>query len=200
MPWWTDRRESCHPPSLKLTFSPLKMDLLSQWLTGFKLLGIPYLVGKISRSNFFFQGPGRLSEWMVGIRLFPFGMAYFPGAFAVSFRKCTPQPIPPFPGDFWKWTFPRFFIKEKASRGSIETFEFLPSPKKQHTETHLNWSQIQMVVRGLWNLVALLGREILREKSTEPAGWVGSCRFDLFKLKSMGEVEPVNVKKILHIL
>ena len=27
-----------------------------------KLLGITYLVGKISRSNFFFQGPGRLSE------------------------------------------------------------------------------------------------------------------------------------------
>ena len=84
MPWWTDRRKSCHPPawkslsnkvpSLKLTFSPLKMDLLSQWLTGFKLLGIPYLVGKISRSNFFFRVHW-LSEWMVGIRLFPFGMA-----------------------------------------------------------------------------------------------------------------------------
>ena len=27
-----------------------------------KLFGITYLVGKISRSNFFFQGPGRLSE------------------------------------------------------------------------------------------------------------------------------------------
>ena len=30
-------------------------NLLSQWLTGFKLLGIPYLVGKISRSNFYFR-------------------------------------------------------------------------------------------------------------------------------------------------
>ena len=28
----------------------------------FQLLGITYLVGKISRSNLFFQGPGRLSE------------------------------------------------------------------------------------------------------------------------------------------
>ncbi len=27
-----------------------------------KLFGITYLVGKIGRSNFFFQGPGRLSE------------------------------------------------------------------------------------------------------------------------------------------
>ena len=27
-----------------------------------KIFGITYLVGKISRSNFFFQGPGRLSE------------------------------------------------------------------------------------------------------------------------------------------
>ena len=27
-------------------------------------MGIPYFVGKISRSNFFFQGPGRLSEVM----------------------------------------------------------------------------------------------------------------------------------------
>ena len=35
-------------------------DLLSQWLN-FKLFGITYLVGKISRSNFFFQGP--LAEW-----------------------------------------------------------------------------------------------------------------------------------------
>ena len=35
--------------------------LLGQWLN-FKLFGITYLVGKISRSNFFFQGPGRLSE------------------------------------------------------------------------------------------------------------------------------------------
>ena len=31
--------------------------LLSQWLTKLELLGIPYLVGKISRSKFFFQGP-----------------------------------------------------------------------------------------------------------------------------------------------
>ena len=30
--------------------------LLGQWLN-FKLFGITYLVGKISRSNFFFQGP-----------------------------------------------------------------------------------------------------------------------------------------------
>ena len=30
--------------------------LLGQWLTGFKLLGIPYLVGKISRSNGFPSG------------------------------------------------------------------------------------------------------------------------------------------------
>ena len=30
--------------------------LLSQWLTGFKLLGIPYLVGKI-KFNVFCQGP-----------------------------------------------------------------------------------------------------------------------------------------------
>ena len=29
--------------------------LLSQWLTGFELSGIPYLVGKISRSKFFFR-------------------------------------------------------------------------------------------------------------------------------------------------
>ena len=37
-------------------------NLLGQWLN-FKLFGITYLVGKISRSNvFFFQGPGRLSE------------------------------------------------------------------------------------------------------------------------------------------
>ena len=34
--------------------------LLGQWLN-FKLFGITYLVGKISRSNFFFQGP--LAEW-----------------------------------------------------------------------------------------------------------------------------------------
>ncbi len=33
---------------------------LGQWLN-FKLFGITYLVGKISRSNFFFQGP--LAEW-----------------------------------------------------------------------------------------------------------------------------------------
>ena len=38
---------------------------LSQWLN-FKLLGITYLVGKISRSNFFFQGPGRLTEFCMG--------------------------------------------------------------------------------------------------------------------------------------
>ena len=31
-------------------------DLLGQWLN-LKLFGITYLVGKISRSNFFFQGP-----------------------------------------------------------------------------------------------------------------------------------------------
>ncbi len=35
-------------------------DLLGQWLN-LKLFGITYLVGKISRSNFFFQGP--LAEW-----------------------------------------------------------------------------------------------------------------------------------------
>ena len=34
--------------------------LLGQWLN-FKLFGITYLVLKISRSNFFFQGP--LAEW-----------------------------------------------------------------------------------------------------------------------------------------
>ena len=40
----------------------LYRDSLSQWLN-FKLFGITYLVGKISRSNgFLFQGPGRLSE------------------------------------------------------------------------------------------------------------------------------------------
>ena len=37
-------------------------DLLGQWLN-FKLFGITYLIGKISRLNFFFQGPGRLSEF-----------------------------------------------------------------------------------------------------------------------------------------
>ena len=35
---------------------------LSQWLN-FKLFGITYLVGKISRSNLFFQGP--LAEWVI---------------------------------------------------------------------------------------------------------------------------------------
>ncbi len=34
--------------------------LLSQWLTGFELLGIPYLVGKI-KFKLFFQGP--LAKW-----------------------------------------------------------------------------------------------------------------------------------------
>ena len=34
----------------------LSILLLGQWLN-FKLLGITYLVGKIIRSNFFFQGP-----------------------------------------------------------------------------------------------------------------------------------------------
>ena len=38
--------------------------LLGQWLN-FKLFGITYLVGKISRSNCFFQGPGRLSEYTI---------------------------------------------------------------------------------------------------------------------------------------
>ena len=173
------------------------MDLLSQWLTGFKLLGIPYLVGKTSRSNFFFRVHW-LSEWMVGIRLFPFGMAYFKGAFAVSFRKCTPQPIPPFPGDFWKWTFPRFFITEKASRGSIETFEFLPSPKKQHTEHTLTGPRYKWWCAGFGILLLFLAGN--PEGKVDRTSWVGSCRFDLFKLKSMGEVEPVNVQKILHIL
>ena len=37
-----------------------KLSLLSQWLTGFKLLGIPYLVGKNSGvQTAFFQGPFR---------------------------------------------------------------------------------------------------------------------------------------------
>ena len=41
--------------------NPTKIgNLLGQWLN-FKLFGITYLVGKISRSNFFFQGP--LAEW-----------------------------------------------------------------------------------------------------------------------------------------
>ena len=52
--------------SLCLTWAARNFDLsnsfsLSQW-PNFKLFGITYLVGKISRSNFFFQGPGRLSE------------------------------------------------------------------------------------------------------------------------------------------
>ena len=38
----------------------------------FKLWGITYLVGKISRSNFYFQGPGRLSECVYD-RVFVFG-------------------------------------------------------------------------------------------------------------------------------
>ncbi len=46
--------------------SQLLSNSLSQWLN-FKLFGITYLVGKISRSNFFFQGPGRLSEVMLSI-------------------------------------------------------------------------------------------------------------------------------------
>ena len=47
----------CYLPPSKGT-----RNLLGQWLN-FKLLGDDeYLVGKISRSNFFFQGPGRLSE------------------------------------------------------------------------------------------------------------------------------------------
>ena len=37
-------------------------DLLGQWLN-FKLFGITYVVGKISRSNLFFQGP--LAKWVV---------------------------------------------------------------------------------------------------------------------------------------
>ena len=43
-------------------FVQIEVFSLSQWLN-FKLFGIPYLVGKMSsRSNDFFQGPGRLSE------------------------------------------------------------------------------------------------------------------------------------------
>ena len=54
--------------------------LLGQWLNvlnflpmakRLKLFGITYLVGNISRSNFFFQGPGRLSEAIVLILFAP---------------------------------------------------------------------------------------------------------------------------------
>ena len=38
------------------------VNYLANRLTGFKLLGIPYLVGKISRSNFYFRVHW-LSEW-----------------------------------------------------------------------------------------------------------------------------------------
>ncbi len=42
---------------------PIKIFLLGQWLN-FKLFGISYLGGKISRSNFVFQGP--LAKWVDG--------------------------------------------------------------------------------------------------------------------------------------
>ena len=55
--------------SKRCPFFLLNDEQMSNWvgvehLPGkpFKLLGIPYLVGKIIRSNGFFQGPGRLSE------------------------------------------------------------------------------------------------------------------------------------------
>ena len=52
--------------------------LLGQWLNLAKLLGITYLVGKISRSKVaFFQGPGRLSE--LGWPLFMASSLHFPG-------------------------------------------------------------------------------------------------------------------------
>ena len=38
------------------THAEKRLCFLSQWLTGFKLLGIPYLVGKII-FKLFFQGP-----------------------------------------------------------------------------------------------------------------------------------------------
>ena len=59
--YWIDGWQ-VHPPRL---FFLQEHDSLSQWLNGskrLKLFGITYLVGKISRSNFSFQGPGRLSE------------------------------------------------------------------------------------------------------------------------------------------
>ena len=72
-------------PNVLFVFSKsnsFELHLLGQWLN-FKLFGITYLVGKMSRSNFFFQGPGRLSEciwWspkMVGDGSFS-GKCWFP--------------------------------------------------------------------------------------------------------------------------
>ena len=60
------RSERMNPPPVGERFFQLihfGIFLLGQWLN-FKLLWIPYLVGKISRSSFFFQGPGRLSKFL----------------------------------------------------------------------------------------------------------------------------------------
>ena len=51
--------------------------LLGQWLN-FKLFGITFLVGKISRSNFCIQAPGRLSEFYGNQKQPLIGMPKFP--------------------------------------------------------------------------------------------------------------------------
>ena len=51
VPWWILSREFFRTKKPKVW-----LFLLGQWLNGLNFLGITYLVGKISRSNFFFQG------------------------------------------------------------------------------------------------------------------------------------------------
>ena len=78
MSWWPWRniiRPLWHQPKMVWFYSGSLngthfegINSLSQWLN-FKLLGITYLVGKISRSKsfkLFFQGPGRLTEFCMG--------------------------------------------------------------------------------------------------------------------------------------
>ena len=52
---WGNRALRRYSKLKKPAHEKIRIGLLGQWLTGFKLLGIPYLVGKISRSNFFFR-------------------------------------------------------------------------------------------------------------------------------------------------
>ena len=62
-----------------------------------QLFGITYLVGKISRSNFFFQGPGRLSEKIGGWQAIYFDLKVMtPESFLLdpSFTPVGPPPPP----------------------------------------------------------------------------------------------------------
>ena len=59
------------PSALVVEMVDFQQSYLVKQAKRLKLFGITYLVGKISRSNCFFQGPGRLSEAIVLILFAP---------------------------------------------------------------------------------------------------------------------------------